>query len=38
MVGGTDGDFTRAQALLSKMGKNIVHCGDAGTGSSTHAA
>ena len=32
MVGGSDGDYERAHSILSKMGKNIVHCGDAGTG------
>lgn len=32
MVGGNDADFSSAKELLEAMGKNIVHCGDAGTG------
>ena len=32
MVGGTQAGFTRAQPILQRMGKNIVHCGDVGTG------
>ena len=32
MVGGDDADFHRAEPLLKAMGKNIVHCGEAGTG------
>jgi len=32
MVGGSDGDFAIARLILSLMGKNIVHCGAAGTG------
>jgi 3-hydroxyisobutyrate dehydrogenase len=32
MVGGSDAVFARAVPLLSQMGKNIVHCGDIGTG------
>jgi len=32
MVGGTLQAFTAAQPILSKMGKNIVHCGAAGNG------
>lgn len=32
MVGGSEAAFKRAQPILSKMGKNIVHCGGAGTG------
>ena len=32
MVGGSAAAFARVQPLLAKMGKNIVHCGDAGTG------
>ena len=32
MVGGSEEDYTRAQAILSAMGKNIVYCGGAGNG------
>ncbi|MDX1369576.1 3-hydroxyisobutyrate dehydrogenase [Pseudomonas sp.] len=32
MVGGSLADFERAQPILAAMGKNIVHCGDAGNG------
>lgn len=32
MVGGSESAFARAQPLLAKMGKNIVHCGESGTG------
>lgn len=32
MVGGTPVAFERVQPLLKLMGRNIVHCGDAGTG------
>lgn len=32
MVGGSVVGFDRARPLLSRMGKNIVHCGEAGTG------
>ena len=32
MVGGAAGDFEAARALLSAMGKNIVHTGGSGTG------
>jgi len=32
MVGGPQATFDRAKPILEKMGKNIVHCGDAGTG------
>lgn len=32
MVGGSDAAFASAQPLLQRMGKNIVHCGDVGTG------
>jgi 3-hydroxyisobutyrate dehydrogenase len=32
MVGGEKADFTAAQAVLTAMGKNIVHCGAVGTG------
>ena len=32
MVGGPKATFDRAKPVLEKMGKNIVHCGDAGTG------
>ncbi|MEX5502209.1 3-hydroxyisobutyrate dehydrogenase [Pseudomonas putida] len=32
MVGGTPSDFDQARPVLEAMGKNIVHCGDAGNG------
>ena len=32
MVGGSDEAFVRCSPLLSHMGKNVVHCGDVGTG------
>jgi len=32
MVGGTDEAFTRAEPLLSQMGKAVIHAGAAGTG------
>ncbi|SEI46266.1 3-hydroxyisobutyrate dehydrogenase [Azotobacter beijerinckii] len=32
MVGGAAEDFERARPILAAMGKNIVHCGDAGNG------
>jgi 3-hydroxyisobutyrate dehydrogenase len=32
MVGGSDAAFTRAQPILEKMGKTIVHAGGAGNG------
>jgi len=32
MVGGTDDAFERANPILSFMGKNIVHCGESGSG------
>ncbi|KYQ88873.1 3-hydroxyisobutyrate dehydrogenase [Tieghemostelium lacteum] len=32
MVGGKEKDFELAKPILSCMGKNIVHCGDVGTG------
>jgi len=32
MVGGPKATFDRAKPILETMGKNIVHCGDAGTG------
>ncbi len=32
MVGGAKKDFDTAQPILASMGKNIVHCGDAGNG------
>ena len=32
MVGGAVEDFDRAGAVLSAMGKNLVHCGDSGNG------
>lgn len=32
MVGGTDEGFRRAEELLTKMGKAVIHAGDAGAG------
>ena len=32
MVGGSDEGFARAKALLDKMGKAVIHAGDAGAG------
>ncbi len=32
MVGGSPASFEAVKPFLQKMGKNIVHCGDAGTG------
>ena len=32
MVGGSDAGFTRAESILQKMGKTIVHAGGAGNG------
>jgi 3-hydroxyisobutyrate dehydrogenase len=32
MVGGTTEAFERAQPILAKMGRKIVHCGEAGAG------
>lgn len=32
MVGGAEADVEAARPLLSKMGRNIVHCGASGTG------
>ena len=32
MVGGSAENFARAKPILEAMGKNIVHCGDAGNG------
>ncbi len=32
MVGGSIDNFTRTKPILEAMGKNIVHCGDAGNG------
>lgn len=32
MVGGTESGFAKATPLLQAMGRNIVHCGDAGAG------
>lgn len=32
MVGGTPSDFDHVRPVLEAMGKNIVHCGDAGNG------
>ncbi|GIZ13755.1 3-hydroxyisobutyrate dehydrogenase [Pseudomonas sp. NCCP-436] len=38
MVGGAQADFERALPVLQAMGKNIVHCGDAGTGQAAKVA
>ncbi|SKB41187.1 3-hydroxyisobutyrate dehydrogenase [Sphingopyxis flava] len=32
MVGGTDEGFARAEPILAKMGKAVIHAGDAGAG------
>lgn len=32
MVGGTDDGFSRAEPILAKMGKAVIHAGDAGAG------
>jgi len=32
MVGGSDAAYEQVKPVLSAMGKNIVHCGDTGTG------
>jgi 3-hydroxyisobutyrate dehydrogenase len=32
MVGGTDHAFTRGKPILERMGKRVVHCGEAGNG------
>jgi 3-hydroxyisobutyrate dehydrogenase len=32
MVGGSEGAFTRAQPILSAMGKAVIHAGEAGAG------
>lgn len=32
MVGGPESKFEEAKGILSKMGKNVVHCGGVGTG------
>ncbi|HWW58381.1 MAG TPA: 3-hydroxyisobutyrate dehydrogenase, partial [Sphingopyxis sp.] len=32
MVGGTDAGFARAEPILAKMGKAVIHAGDAGAG------
>ena len=32
MVGGTDDGFARAEPILAKMGKAVIHAGDAGAG------
>lgn len=32
MVGGSQDAFSRASPLLQDMGKNLVHCGEVGTG------
>jgi 3-hydroxyisobutyrate dehydrogenase len=32
MIGGAEAAFTRSQPILEKMGKRLVHCGDAGAG------
>lgn len=34
MVGGESDKFEEAKTILEKMGKNILHCGDLGTGNS----
>jgi len=38
MVGGPDEAFERAKPILEKMGKNIIHVGEAGAGQVTKAA
>lgn len=38
MVGGSTDDFIHAQPLLEVMGKNIVHCGGAGSGQAAKVA
>ncbi len=38
MVGGSDAAFERAKPIFDKMGKNIVHVGEAGAGQVTKAA
>ena len=35
MVGGSEETFPAAEAILSNMGKNVVHCGHVGTGQVT---
>jgi 3-hydroxyisobutyrate dehydrogenase len=32
MCGGAEGAFAKAEPILSKMGKRVVHCGEAGAG------
>ena len=32
MVGGREAAYEEAVTLLSNMGKNVVHCGEVGTG------
>ena len=32
MVGGAEEAFARGEPILSRMGKRVVHCGDAGAG------
>ena len=32
MVGGTDEAFARGEPILSRMGRRVVHCGEAGAG------
>ncbi len=32
MVGGTDAAFAKAEPILARMGKAVIHAGDAGTG------
>ena len=32
MVGGSDENFEIAKLILQHVGKNVVHCGDVGTG------
>jgi 2-hydroxy-3-oxopropionate reductase len=38
MVGGTESAFNRAQPILQRLGKNIVHIGDSGAGQIAKAA
>lgn len=33
MIGGTEEDFQRVQALLAPLGRSFTHCGEAGSGS-----
>ncbi len=32
MVGGSGAAFTKGEQILQKMGRRVIHCGDAGTG------